>query len=274
MPLNQTPANEDRRIAIAVSNPDAKEITIEAIRDLGVTPVPLDDLGDLPSVSLFCSGSVCDLHEPQTVVTAIQTLRAADPTHPVLVIVLADQGPSGVELPHGDIGVRQCVGEHAQHLRNCLPANLEWLIEYHPVDALLETMMKEVASPSSTTTRFVEWSIRTVHAGVRAGIPTGARDLGVSTRTLARHLREDQLPSPIELNGWVKLLAVSHRSDLNRTSLAASARAFNFEANRLYQLRRRLMRKTSYGGGKSDRPMFPFVLRAFRERCAALRPVQ
>lgn len=263
---------DDKRIAVAVNDHLAKDIAIDAIRGVGFTPIPLDEPNDLLSISRFCSGSVCDFHMNGEALRTIQALRSVDPAHPVLLIVYPKQETTPDPSTSIDMGVRYCTGEDEDGLRTCLAANLEWLMQYHPVDALLNTMMEGVPDPSTTTVRFLEWSIRAVHAGSSPRIERGAKDLGVSTRTLARHLRDDRMPAPIELYGWSKLLAVSHRSDLNCTSLAAAARTFNIDASRLYQLRRRLMRKTRYGGRKSDRPVFPFVLQAFHERCLDLRP--
>jgi hypothetical protein len=102
---------------------------------------------------------------------------------------------------------------------------------------------------------------------VDLSVPSIASQVPSTVRSLERSCKAAGLPTPKELSNWMLLIWLAYQAKRTGKPIPAVARRFGVNANKLYRLRRRLLRDACGITGDSSVQGFDEIVEAFRTRC-------
>jgi hypothetical protein len=94
-----------------------------------------------------------------------------------------------------------------------------------------------------------------------------ARRLRTTTRHIERSCKAATLPTPKEILDWILLIHVAYLARRRHVAIWRVARRVGINTNRLYRIRRRLLRNGGTRSVDSPKAGFQDIVQAFTERC-------
>ena len=277
MPSTTAPSDQygppNPRVAIVIHNELGKELAADAVRSSGGIPILLTSLADMPSVCEVCVGTVCDLAPwDEEAIDEFREVRRAAP-HDLFVLYVPQAKKELVApLDTADPGVRCHVQDPSPKGLMDFQNDVAWMINSGASSTLIAIILANRSPVNPTALQFLWWAVRSVGKKRRGPVAEAAESIGVSTRTLARRLHYAGLPTPLELYGWVQLLAVAWTAERTDNTIGRAGRAFHLNPMRLFQLKTRLLKHDLLASVRTSKIPMSIVVKAFRQRCVEIRP--
>lgn len=171
----------------------------------------------------------------------LQRLRVARPEMPLLFYL--PPRPNAVAILsdcNHFSNVRFRVQVAIRHEVRLFERDAKWLLQAVPVQRILATVAETVEDAPPILHLFCRVVLRRLSAGLRCTVFEVGQDLGVSSRTVQRHLADNPLGSPKQLIDRLTVWYACYLSDSGGTSLAYVARCLGMMPDDLYRLRSRV----------------------------------
>ena len=197
---------------------------------------------DLPITLRQLSACIYDLAPwDASVLTRIHRLRNARPEMPILFYLppspdAVAMAPDCSQLANVRLSMQLRRCEDVQRLER----DARWLLHSVPVQQILDTLIEAV--PTSPILRlFCREVLRRLSVGMRCTVEDVGHDIGLSSRTVQRHLTPGRLGTPKQVIDRLTVWYLLHLSVLGGLSLSRAARMTGMTPNDFYRLKKRVL---------------------------------